>query len=152
MAGDIPRAHTPPGGYGDTMPAPVLAECTDPLSDDAVDLRGLWQVVGPETEDGPDVPIGLVSRIEQCGDRVVITSGGVVHDMRCDGTLENGVNDVAADFTTPVRVAASFEGGQHILRPESLPITVTRHLEGDQLIWRYVGFAARMDRIEAPAP
>jgi len=27
---------------------------------------------------------------------VVITGGGVIHDMRADGTLENGVNDVSA--------------------------------------------------------
>ena len=30
-AADIPFAHTPPGGYGDEMPPPVLAGCTEPL-------------------------------------------------------------------------------------------------------------------------
>ena len=28
------------------------------------------------------------------GDRICITAGGVVHDMRCDGTEEHGVDDV----------------------------------------------------------
>ena len=149
-ADDIPIANTPAGGYGDTMPPPVLADCTEALSDDAVDMRGMWQIVGPEIE-GEDVPMGEVQRIEQCGNRMVITSGGVVHDMRVDGTLENGVNDVAArDFVTPVRVAAFWEDGVHVLRPEGIPIEVTRHLDGDQLIWRYLGFAARLDRLGPP--
>ncbi len=149
-ADDIPLATTPPGGYGTTMPPPILADCTEPLSSDAADLRGMWQIVGPET-DGDVVPVGGVQRVEQCGNRLVITSGGVIHDMRVDGTLENGVNDVAAsDFTTPVRVAASWEDNVHILRPEGLPIEVTRHLDGDQLIWRYFNFAARLDRIGPP--
>ena len=145
-AEDIPVAQTPPAGYGDMMPAPVLSGCTEPMSDDAVDMRGMWQIVGPENEG--DVAVGEVQRIEQCGNRMVITSGGVVHDMRVDGTLDNGVNDVAAsDFTTPVRVAAFWEDGVHVLRPDGLPVEVTRHLDGDQLIWRYIGFAARLERI-----
>ncbi len=154
-ADDIPVAQTPPGGYGDVMPAPVLSGCTEPLSDDAVDMRGMWQIVGPENENENenegDVAVGEVQRIEQCGNRMVITSGGVVHDMRVDGTVENGVNDVAArDFTTPARVAAFWEDDVHVLRPDGLPIEVTRHLDGDQLIWRYVGFSARLDRIGPP--
>ena len=145
-ADDIPVAQTPPGGYGDVMPAPVLSGCTEPLSDEVVDMRGMWQIVGPENEG--DVATGAVQRIEQCGNRMVITSGGVVHDMRVDGTLDNGVNDVAAsDLTTPVRVAAFWEDGVHVLRPDGVPIEVTRHLDGDQLIWRYVDFSARLDRI-----
>lgn len=150
-ADTIPVAHTPTGGYGDTMPPPVLGECAEPLSDDAIDMRGLWKVVGPEVADGPEVPLGQLQRIEQCGNRVVITSGGVIHDMRADGTLENGVNDVmAADFTTEISVAASFEDGTHVLRPDGIPIEVTRHLEGDQLVWRYMGFSARLDRLGPP--
>ena len=30
-ADDIPTAHTPPGGYGSRMPAPVLGKCTQPI-------------------------------------------------------------------------------------------------------------------------
>jgi hypothetical protein len=29
MADDIPVAHTPPGGYGDEFPPPILAGCTE---------------------------------------------------------------------------------------------------------------------------
>ena len=59
-----------------------------------------------------------------------------------------GVHDVAeADLTTPITVVATFEAGVHILRPVGLPIEVTRRIEGDQLIWTYVGFTARLDRI-----
>src|SRR5262249_32746913 len=91
---DIPVAHTPPGGYGSVMPPPVLATCTEPLVEGAPDLRGLWRVVAVETDTGPvtDHPaFGHVQRIEQCGDRLVVTAGGIVHDMRCDGTEANGV-------------------------------------------------------------
>ena len=31
-----------------------------------------------------------VERIEQCGNRLVVTGGGVVHDMVVDGTYEPG--------------------------------------------------------------
>jgi hypothetical protein len=81
LAADIAVVYTPAGGYGDKMPPPILAGCNEPLSDGAPDLRGLWQVVGPEI-DGETVPnTGQVRRIEQAGNRIVITSGGVIHDM-----------------------------------------------------------------------
>ncbi|MDH4171530.1 MAG: hypothetical protein OEW42_18265 [Acidimicrobiia bacterium] len=150
-ADDIPIAFTPEGGYGDVMPDPVLAGCTEPLVEGAPDLRGIWRVVGPERDGEPNPVDGAIQRIEQCGDRIVITSGGVIHDMRVDGTLENGVNDVTAmDFATPIRVAAFYEDGTHVLRPEGLDNEITRHLDGNQLIWRYVGFATRSDRLGPP--
>ena len=140
---DIPTAHTPPGGYGDTMPQPILGGCTDPLPLDAPDLRGLWNVIDART-DGEVLPADHpiwqhVERIEQAGNRVVITSSGIVHDMIADGTVENGVNDVmAADFTTPIAVAASFEAGVLVLRPNDAPgIEVRRWREGDELVWQY---------------
>jgi hypothetical protein len=152
---DIPVAHTPPGGYGDEMPPPVLAGCTDTLADGAPDLRGTWKVVDARTDDGPlatDHPIWQhTERIEQAGDRVVITSSGIVHDMRADGTHENGVHDVAAvDFTTPIEVAASYEDGVLVLRPKDMPgVEVRRWLEGDTLVWRYhTVFTTRSVRID----
>lgn len=156
----IAVAHTPPGGYGPVMPPPVLAGCTEPLAPGAPDLRGLWRVVAVETGDGPrpDHPLlGHLQRIEQCGDRLVVTAGGVVHDMRCDGTEAGGVHDVAEfDFTTPITVVASYEDGVHVLRPVGLPgIEVTRHLDGDRMVWRYLGSTARLERLgppDAPAP
>ena len=47
-ASDIPIAHTPPGGFRDRFPAPVLATCTEPLAPGAPDLRGLWRTVRAE--------------------------------------------------------------------------------------------------------
>jgi hypothetical protein len=149
---EIPVAHTPPGGYGDTMPPRVLAGCADPPIVGAPDMRGLWRVVAVEVDGEPagaDHPaFRHVERIEQCGDRVVITAGGVIHDMRCDGTEENGVNDVAEfDFKTPITVVATYEDGVHTLRPVGLPIEVTRRLDGETLVWSYLTFTARLERI-----
>jgi hypothetical protein len=153
LASSIPVAHTPPGGYGREMPAPVLAGCTEPLAAGAPDLRGTWVTVSVEVDGQPVTDhraIGHVQRIEQCGDRLVVTAGGVVHDMRCDGSEANGVHDVAEfDFATPITVVASYEDGVHVLRPVGLPgIEVTRRLDGDDLVWTYVGFTARLERVD----
>jgi hypothetical protein len=138
------------------MPPPVLAGCGEPLADGAPDLRGVWKVVsvevnGAQATDGHKA-IGLVQRIEQAGDRLVVTAGGVIHDMRCDGTSENGVNDVAErDFNTPITVVATYEKGVHVLRPVGLPIEVTRWLDGDEMVWTYPGFIARSRRFDPSA-
>jgi len=152
LADDIPIAHTPPGGYGDTMPPPVLAGCSEPLPDGAPDLRGTWRAVSVTVDgtEAPDHPARHhVERIEQCADRLVVTSAGIVHDMRCDGTEEHGVHDVAqTDFTTPITVVATYEEGVHVLRPVGLPgIEVTRCRQGDRLVWTYPGFVATLERV-----
>ena len=148
---DIPVAHTPEGGWHGTMPPPVLAGCADPLIDGAPDLGGLWQIVEVEVNgvvDRAHPAMDKVQRIEQCGDRLVVTAGGVVHDMRVDGTEAHGVNDVAEmDYATPIIVVATYEDGVHVLRPVGLPIEVTRRRDGDQLVWTYLSFTARLDRI-----
>ena len=152
-ADDIAVAKTPPGGYGDEMPPPILEGCTEPLVDGAPDMRGMWRVVSVEWKAGePPVPDPIadhVERIEQCGDRVCITSAGIIHDMRADGTLENGVNDVAAANGHPISVACTFEDGVHVLRPSGMPeVEVTRRLDRDQLVWDYGPlFTARLERI-----
>jgi hypothetical protein len=151
-ADTIPLAQTPAGGYGSTFPDPILSACTEPIVDDAPDMRGLWKVVEAMV-DGSPLPehriVGSVQRIEQCGDRVTITAGGVIHDMRCDGTEANGVNDVAEfDKTTPIIVVATFEDGIHVLRPVGLPIEVKRWRDGDDLMWQYVGVTCRLTRID----
>lgn len=92
--------------------------------------------------------LGAVQRIEQCGDRLVVTAGGIVHDMRCDGVLEHGVHDVMqSDLTTPVAVVAAYEHGVHVLRPEGFPVEVTRRRDGDDMVWCHLGFTARLVRI-----
>ena len=139
-ADEIPGAHTPPGLWTE-MPPPVLAGCTEPLAAGAPDLRGTWRAV--RVERGGDVlasgspELDHVERIEQCGDRVVVTAGGVVHDMRADGVLEHGVHDVSALGEHEIHVTASFEAGRLVLRPDGIEVEVVRWREGDQLVWEY---------------
>lgn len=151
---EIPVAYTPTGGWRGEMPPPVLAGCADPLVAGAPDLRGLWRVVAAAV-DGVDDPdhrvLGSVQRIEQAGDRLVVTAGGIIHDMRCDGTELNGVHDVAEfDHATPITVIATYEDGVHVLRPVGLPVEVRRRRDGDRMIWDYVGFTATCERVGGP--
>jgi len=149
----IPVAHTPTDGYGDAVPEPILAGCTDPVVAGAPDLRGWWQTVEVfvDGEPQPGHPaLGHVQRVEQAGDRVVVTGGGVVHDMRCDGTEEHGVHDVAEfDKLTEITVVATYEDGVHVLRPVGMPIEVKRWRQDAYMMWQYLGFTARLERIDA---
>jgi len=55
---------------------------------------------------------GQRQRVEQCGDRLLVTAGGIIRDMRCDGTKEHRINDVAQiDYSTPIVVMASCHNG-----------------------------------------
>lgn len=141
LAQEIEIAKTPQGGWK-VMPGLVLANCTEPLVDGAPDLRGTWRAVDVQVN-GVEAPKEMplwshVERIEQGGNRICIATSGVIHDMYCDGTLENGVNDVSHDFVTPIRVAATYENNVHVLRPEGFSgIEVTRQLDGDAMIWCY---------------
>jgi hypothetical protein len=152
-ADEIAVAHTPPGGYGPSMPPPVLADCTQALVAGAPDMRGMWRVVSVSWKSGkgpdPDPIAEHVERIEQCGDRVCITSTGIIHDMRADGTVDHGVNDVAAAGGQAISVVCTFEDGVHVLRPVGMPgVEVTRRLDGDQLVWDYGPmFVARLERV-----
>jgi hypothetical protein len=151
-ADEIPVAHTPPGGYGNDWPAPILDGCREPLVRGAPDMRGMWRAVSVEWRVGdapePNPVAGHTERIEQCGDRVCITSTGVIHDMRADGTVEHGVNDVGPDGR-PVSVVCTFEDEVHVLRPVGMPgVEVTRRIDGDQLVWQYGPmFVARLERV-----
>ena len=140
FADDIPVAHTPGCGW-EEWPAPVLATCTEPLSPEAADLRGIWE--GYEGD-----MVGHVERIEQCGNRVVIMGGGVTHDMRADGTLENGVHDIAAATCAEIEVSAEFVDGALELRPFGGDVLVTREIDGDDLLWVYAGFTTWLRRLE----
>jgi hypothetical protein len=76
---EIPLAHTPPGGWGDEMPPPILAGCDEPLADGVPDLRGMWRVVSMD----PVIERVLhdhVERIEQAGNRICIASSGIIHE------------------------------------------------------------------------
>ena len=153
----IPVAKTPPGGWTE-WPPPILAGCTEPRPDGAPDIDGFWQtievvVAGSTVDDHP--ALGHVQRVEQRGDRLVVTGGSIIHDMRCDGTIENGVHDVAEfDKSTEIHVIASYEDGVHVLRPQGFdlgpdtdPIEVRRYRQGEHMIWDYLGFTARLKRL-----
>lgn len=151
-ADEIPVAHTPAGGWS-AMPPPILERCDEALVAGAPDMRGTWRVISMEWKSGdapdPNPMEHHVERIEQCGDRVCITSSGIIHDMRADGTVERGVNDVAAAGRRPVTVVCTFEDGVHTLRPVGVTdFVVTRRLDGNELVWTYGPmFTARMERV-----
>ena len=141
LADEIPVAHTPEGFWRGEMPAPILARCTEPLASGIPDIRGLWRAYAVEVNGQAAGDTGYSERIEQCGNRVVITAGGVIHDMRADGTLERGVNDVAAVTGAPITVAATFENGRLVLRPDGGPIAVTRELVDGDLVFTQLPIA-----------
>jgi len=129
-ASQIPKAYTPACGW-EKFPMPVLAECTEPLAADVVDMRGLWLA-----ETGAP---GHVERIEQCGNRTVVTSTGIIHDFRTDGTLANGSRDIEPPHCLNTAVSIQFnEDGVMAFSPFGLPVSiVTRRMEGGTLVWTY---------------
>lgn len=126
-ADEIPVSYTPGcAGYTE-WPQPVLAACTEPLPAGAPDLRGLWL----------DDSSGHLERVEQCGDRVVVTSVGVIHDMRADGTLKGGVNDVNPRCMR-IRNRTRYRDGVLEMDGYGIPwIRVKRWMEGDELHWTH---------------
>ena len=143
LASDVSMANTPKGGWTE-FPPPVLAGCDEPLAEGAVDMRGVWRAYrGPMK--------GHLERVEQAGDRVVITAGGVVHDMHTTGRTEDGVDDVAGPTGARISVAAKFEKGRLNLRPGNKIVAVSRWIDGDgHMRWRYGPFFNRMRHIKAP--
>ena len=143
-ASDIALDGTKPGASLEVWAPRTLDGCREPLAPGAPDLRGVWEVVDGRMR-------GHVERIEQAGNRITITVGGLVHDMFCDGTLDNGVDDIAGFDGDRIRVAATFENGVHKLRPYGKKIVaVTRRLDGDEMLWRYGPFRNRLRRLDSP--
>lgn len=112
-------------------------------------MRGLWKAYAVEVDGEPIDDTSHVERVEQCGNRVVITAGGIVHDMVSDGTLEHGVNDVSGFSGQEIHVSAKWENGKHALRPNGGDVAVTREMDGDELIWTIVPLSrvTRMRRV-----
>ena len=146
MAADIPQGHTPNCGWT-KFPQPILKYCTEPLSEGAADQRGLWQQV----EGGR---IGHIERVEQCGNRVVVTSSGLIHDLTTDGKLSGSSDDVRplsiGPFDFCIRTSATTEWDDGRLEFYALggPRVVTRFLDDGDLVWEYPGIGTtRMRRI-----
>ena len=138
-ADEIPKAYTPGCGL-DSTPMPVLTECTEPLADGVVDMRGLWL--------GVSGWVGHLERIEQCGNRAVITAAGTIHDFRVDGTLANGARDIGPacnNFQTAIHFD---ESGTMVFRLFDLFDTVSRKMAGDQMVFTFIdGTEVRTRRI-----
>jgi len=144
VAADIPLDSTAADASWNVWPARTLDGCREPLAAGVPDLRGVWECYEGRMR-------GHVERVEQAGNRITITTGGLVHDMFCDGTLDNGVDDVAGIGGRHIRVAAIFEDGVHKLRPFGKRIVaVTRRLDGDEMVWRYGPTRNRLRRLTEP--
>ncbi len=147
-AKDIPKAYSParPNCYWERFPMPVLADCREPIADGFPDLRGLWQSYAG--------PIEHVERIEQCGDRIVVTAKGIIHDFHADGTLANGSRDVEGPSNNCMNTWVSIDVDEnrtvnfHPFGISAITV-VKRWLENDEVRWKYPKFdeAIKMKRI-----
>jgi hypothetical protein len=146
---DIPKGNTPGCGY-DHFPLPILGKCTEPLANNADDIRGLWLGVSGK--------IGHVERIEQCGMRVVVTSSGLIHDSGPNSTAGNTTNDTEGSVLFTIhdkeycgRSSASMTWNKNVLEFNVFgfgPVVVNRYMDGQQLVWEYAdGSTTYMDRI-----
>jgi hypothetical protein len=161
-AADIPKGNTPGCAY-DHFPLPILAACTEPLSPEADDIRGLWRGVSGGH-------VGHVERVEQCGVRVVVTAAGIIHDYGPNSTGGFNTNDTEGSvlFTLGgqehcMRTSASMIWENKVLNFYAFgwgPRVVRRYRDGDELIWEYAdGSVTRMERLctlpeahKVPAP
>jgi hypothetical protein len=149
MAADIPKGNTPGCGYSH-FPLPILAQCTEPLPEDADDIRGLWI--------GRTGRVGHVERVEQCGARVVVTTGGLIHDSGPNSTGGFNSNDTEGSVLFTIddkeycpRTSAGVFWNEGVLDFRILgwgPVVVRRYMDGEQMIWEYLdGSVTRMDRL-----
>ena len=129
LANDIPKAYTPGCSYT-TIPTPILAECTEPLAQGVVDMRGLWL--------GASGRVGHLERIEQCGNRVVVTAYGIIHDFRADGTLKNGARDVGMACNNFQSAIHFNDEGVMVFRLFNLFDTVFRKMRGEEMIFTFI--------------
>ena len=162
MAADIPKGNTPGCGYSH-FPLPILAQCTEPLTEGADDIRGLWIGV----EGGHK---GHLERVEQCGSRTVVTASGIIHDYGPNSTAGMNTDDTEGSvlFTAGEKEYCMRSSASMIWRDGILnfyvfgwgPLAVRRYMDRDQLVWEYAdGSTTRMDRIctlpeeyKVPAP
>ena len=128
-ATEIPRVNTPivPFSYGAEYPEPYYDDCTTPIAAGVPDLRGGWleATVTINGEEIPALPNPRRERIEQCGNRILIASNGVLHEVfAANNTMFNGVNDVDPNGL-PIHLTGRFEEGIFILSPIITDTTVT---------------------------
>ena len=151
VAAEIPKGNTPLGCRYAHFPLPILKDCTEPLAEDADDMRGLWLGVSGGH-------VGHVERVEQCGSRVVVTTLGIIHDFGPNSTAGLTSNDTEGnvwftiggqDYCMRSSASLKWEGGKaNIYAFDWGPLAVKRYLDGEQLVWEYHDdTVTRMDRI-----
>jgi len=149
MAADIPKGNTPGCAYSH-FPLPILAQCTEPLPEGAADIRGLWI--------GRNGRAGHVERVEQCGARVVVTTGGLIHDSGPNSTGGYNSNDTEGSVLFMVgeqeycpRTSAGMFWNEGVLDFRAFgwgPVVVRRYRDAEQMVWEYLdGSVTRMDRL-----
>lgn len=148
MAAGIPQGHTPGCKY-EKFPMPILAGCTEPLPEGATDMRGLWKI-----KEGSRGRAGHFERIEQCGNRFVVTAAGLIHDHTTDGRLAGASNDVTrlpvGSSEICLRSSATTEWIDGRLQFYALGLVpvVTRYIEEGEYKWDYPRFGTTtMERI-----
>jgi hypothetical protein len=158
-ASELPRVNTPvmPFGYGTTYPDYFYTDCTTAISTGIPDFQGDWAET-TVTIDGTEYPAETTNayseRIEQCGDRILIVSSSVLHEVFiADESMFNGVND-ANPMGQPVHSVGKIDGSILVLTPKpplQLGLTlpdVTRELLQDdngQDVLKFFNF--QLDRI-----
>jgi len=149
-AAEIPKGNTPGCAYSH-FPLPILADCTEPLSPQADDIRGLWRGVKGKH-------IGHVERIEQCADRTVVTTSGIIHDYGPNSTAGLNTDDTEGMvvFTLGDKAYCPRSSSSMMWQDKKLnfhvfgwgPLVVRRYREGAQLVWEYAdGSTTHMERI-----
>jgi hypothetical protein len=162
LASDIPKGNTPGCAY-DHFPLPILRDCSEPLPGDADDIRGLWRAISGARK-------GHVERVEQCGERVVVTAAGIIHDYgpNSSGGLNTNDTEGRVLFTAGSREYCMRTSASMIWEDKVLnfyvfgwgPRVVRRYREGDLLVWEYAdGSVNKMERLcqlpadhKTPAP
>ena len=138
QANDLPVVRTSQGRWKE-WPPPVLATCDEPVVPGAPDLRGVWQVYkGPLR--------GHIERIEQSGARVVITAGGITHDLTAGGVSMTDEGIGGAE----INVAAHYESDRLNLYLNNKRLVVTRYRDGNDLVWRWGPYRNRLRRLNDP--
>ncbi len=146
---DIPKGNTPGCAYAH-FPLPILSECTEPLPETAADIRGLWRGISGK--------VGHVERVEQCGERVVVTSSGIIHDMGPNATAgltsndtEGAVTFIVGDAEYCPRTSAGVRWEDQVLNFRVFgwgPVVVRRYLDGEHMVWEYAdGTTTRLERL-----
>ena len=98
---------------------------------------------------GWQVEWGTSSASSSVGNRVVVTTSGLIHDFRVDGTLENGARDVGMACNNCNTAIHFDEQGVMVARLFDLFDTVLREMRGEEMIFTFAdgGETCRTERL-----